>query len=235
MRGTATPYRPARPRLEALRPALLVLLLAGFLILPARADDEPGAFDYYVLSLSWSPAYCASEPEARGSRQCSGERSYAFVLHGLWPQYERGWPENCDTGRRPWVPEAQITRMLDIMPARGLVIHQYRKHGTCSGLGPKDYFETARAAFEKITIPPRYRRPGKSLTVSPGEVEDAFLEANPALTPETIAVRCKDRRLTGVRICLTRALTPRPCGPNETRARLCRRETIVMPPVRGGR
>src|SRR6476659_3186155 len=64
-----------------------------------RRQNRPGQFDFYVLSLSWSPSFCEASGE-RGTppqQQC-GARPYSFVVHGLWPQYENGFPEFC---RRP--------------------------------------------------------------------------------------------------------------------------------------
>src|SRR3979490_1711090 len=64
-----------------------------------RRQDEPGQFDFYVLSLSWSPSFCeeASERgnEGRSQAQCGG-RPFSFVVHGLWPQYEHGFPDYCE-------------------------------------------------------------------------------------------------------------------------------------------
>src|SRR6185437_7643363 len=79
-----------------------------------------GQFDYYVLVLSWSPTYCAEKGDS-DRMQCnrSDGRRYSFILHGLWPQYERGYPSDCQLPRRPFVPEPVIDSMLDIMPSRG--------------------------------------------------------------------------------------------------------------------
>src|SRR5262249_49131550 len=75
--------------------AALLGLTAG----PAAADDprqnEPGKFDFYVLALSWSPSYCDSLGERAQQQAECGERPYAFIVHGLWPQYEEGFPEFC--------------------------------------------------------------------------------------------------------------------------------------------
>src|SRR5205823_13549256 len=79
--------------------ALAVWLTVGIAdIAPAqdRRQNEPGQFDFYVLALSWSPSFCEASGE-RGTppqQQC-GARPYSFVVHGLWPQYERGFPEFC--------------------------------------------------------------------------------------------------------------------------------------------
>lgn len=210
------------------------LLLAAAVRAACAAGETPGAFDYYVLALSWSPSYCAEEGRTDRSPQCSGTRPYAFVLHGLWPQRESGWPENCNIGDKPWVPSQLVSSMLDIMPARGLVIHQYRKHGTCSALDPEAYFQTARKAFEAIRIPARYLSPRKPVMVSPRQVEEDFLKTNQGLAPEMISVACgRSNRLREVRICFSKALQLRPCGANEAQAKLCRLDKIVMPPVRG--
>lgn len=210
------------------------LVLAGLSGPPARAADEPGEFDYYTLALSWSPSWCETEGRGEQTPQCAGPRPYNFVLHGLWPQRERGWPEHCDTGGRDRVPPELIDSMLDIMPARGLVIHQYRKHGTCSGLPPAGYFALSRRLFETIRIPARYRAPEKPVLVSPRRVERDFLKANPALEPDMIAVACgRKGRLREVRICFSKDGTPTSCGANEAQTRLCKQDRLVMPPVRG--
>src|SRR5688572_27140473 len=120
--------------------AVALALLGSGAVLAQR--DEPGVFDYYVLALSWSPTYCADAGDRRNDAQCAprNERPYASVLHGLWPQHERGSPRDCRSDDRGWVPGPVADRMLDIMPSKRLVFHEYRRHGTCSGLGVDDYF-----------------------------------------------------------------------------------------------
>jgi ribonuclease T2 len=203
----------------------------------AQGRTEAGRFDYYSLVLSWSPTYCAGLRRSGYDPQCDrrdGKR-YAFVLHGLWPQHESGWPENCPTGFRPFVPQRVIDSMLDIMPSPKLVIHEYRKHGTCSGLGPEEYFKVSRHFFEKVRVPPRYERPDHAFTVSPTEVIRDFLSVNPALKADQLAVSCggPGNRLREVRVCFTREGTFRSCGRNEEARRLCRASRLYVPPVRG--
>lgn len=193
---------------------------------------NPGEFDYYTLTLSWSPTYCLEEGRNDGGQQCSGIRPYAFVLHGLWPQYERRWPEFCRTRERPWVPQSIIDGMLDIMPSPRLVIHQFRKHGTCSGMDARSYFDASRRVFESVTIPEHYKRLNKPLVVDPAEIEKEFLAANPQLQPDMIEVSCRRNRVREVRICFTRDLKPRTCGQNELGRRLCNSRRVTMPPVR---
>jgi ribonuclease T2 len=229
--------------LRALRPVCIVaaLLLSGFAAglagAPAFAEDRrqnaPGAFDFYVLSLSWSPSYCA-EAEERGnggrSQQCGG-RPFSFVVHGLWPQYESGYPEYCEQPS-PRLPRNIMVSMLDLMPAPGLIYNEWDKHGTCAGLPAKAYFETIRKARAAIKIPQEFLDVAGARTVTPAAVEDAFVKANPGLTNAGIAVTCNRTRLSEVRICLSRELQFRAC--DEVDHQACRRDDVTMPPVRGG-
>ena len=68
--------------------------------------------------------------------------------------------------------------------------------------------------------------------VAPDEVEEAFVQTNPGLARDAIAVTCDSRRLGEVRICVGKDFRFRSCP--EIDARACRRDKLVMPPVRGG-
>jgi ribonuclease T2 len=209
----------------------IAAMLAGAFAASAWAQGQPGEFDYYALALSWSPAYC--EGQGQGDRaQCNGTRTYAFVLHGLWPQYKRGWPQDCSTSEKPWVPQPLIDKMLDIMPSPKLVIHEYKKHGTCSGLAPEAYFDLARRLYAKIKIPERFREPKDAAAVSVAEVQGEFLNANPELKPAMIGVVCRDARVSELRICFGRDEKLAACGDNEDQRKLCSTGKLIMPPVR---
>lgn len=207
----------------------------------ARQDRNSGGrnvagdFDYYALVLSWSPTHCAST-QRNDETQCNRRdgRRYNFVLHGLWPQYERGFPGDCDTGRRPFVPERVIEEAMDVMPSRPLIIHEYRKHGTCSGLDPSNYFDLSERLFRTVKIPERYLNPFDEQTVSVDDLLREFLAANKQLKPDQIVVACDGsrNRLKEVRVCLTPKGEPRSCGRNETQRRLCSASRIYIPPVR---
>jgi ribonuclease T2 len=205
---------------------------------PASAQDQrqnaPGEFDFYVLSLSWSPSFCEEAEErgreGRSQAQCGG-RPFSFVVHGLWPQYEHGFPEYCQRPS-PRLGREIMTSMLDLMPAPGLIYNEWDKHGTCSGLGERAYFETIRKARAAIKIPPEFLQLSEPKTIAPGDIEDAFVKTNPGLTPTAIAVTCNRSRLSEVRICLSKDLQFRECGEIDRRA--CRRDQVTMPPVRGG-
>ncbi len=218
---------------SALACIIALCLLLGASTPRAAARDLAGAFDYYVLVLTWSPSYCRSEGKKRNDAQCSTSKRHAFTLHGLWPQYEKGWPEDCPIGKRPWVPRSVIEDISDIMPSKNLVIHEYRTHGTCSGLEPRQYFSVARELYERIKIPPRFAAPEAAHTLSPDEIERAFLDANAWLAPEMMSVTCRSENLLDVRVCFSRDLFPRPCGANEEQRRLCRADKIGIPPIGG--
>ena len=202
------------------------------------AQNEAGRFDYYSLVLSWSPSFCATQSGRGNGAQCNRRdgRHFAFVLHGLWPQHERGWPEHCPIRDSTFVPQPVVDRMLDIMPSQRLVVHQFRKHGTCSGLDAEAYFELSRKLFESIKVPQRFARPNQAFTVSPPEVIQAFVEANAGMRPDQLAVVCggAGQRLREVRICFTRDRGLRSCGANESPRRLCSSDRLYVPPVREG-
>jgi ribonuclease T2 len=191
-----------------------------------------GQFDYYALVLSWSPSYCAENGD-RNEQQCDRRdgRRYSFVLHGLWPQYNYGYPSACHLPRRPFVPDNVIASMLDIMPSRSLVIHEYRTHGTCSGLDPAQYFSTAHRLFGSITIPQRFESPPEAQYASPSEIRSAFLRANPNLEPDMLAVVCNGNGLKEIRICFSRDGHPRACGGNENQNKLCSGNRVFIPPT----
>jgi ribonuclease T2 len=206
--------------------------IAGIAAAQDRRQNQPGQFDFYVLALSWSPSFCEAAGE-RGTppqQQC-GARPYSFVVHGLWPQYEKGFPEFCQQPA-PRLDRNIVASMLDLMPAPRLIFNEWDRHGTCSGLSPNAYFENVRKARAAVKIPDAYIAPSAALTVTPDEVEEAFVQANPGLTRDGIAVTCSSRRLGEVRICLGKDLRFRACPDIDARA--CRREELVMPPVRGG-
>jgi ribonuclease T2 len=200
-----------------------------------RRQNEPGEFDFYVLALSWSPSYCEASAE-RGSEQrrpdpqC-GPRPYSFVVHGLWPQYERGFPEFCQVPA-PRLNRDIVASMLDLMPSPRLIFREWDRHGVCSGLAAGGYFEAVRKARAVVKIPGEFIDLKTTLMVTPGEVEDAFVKANPGLSPAGIAVRCDKSRLREVRICLSREFKFQDCQEIDRRA--CRRDRLAMPPVRGG-
>ncbi|WP_235974581.1 ribonuclease T2 [Stappia albiluteola] len=211
---------------RALVTALLVLLAAP----QAAYADRSGDFDYYVLALSWSPTYCERAGRKADPLQCRASKPYRFIVHGLWPQYERGYPDFCDTGARSRLDAGTVGTILDIMPSRGLASHQWIKHGSCSGLDPQAYFALTRRAFEAVRIPAAFRSVAKTERTSATAVETAFRLANPGLRDNAIAVSCEAGRLSEVRICLTRDLRFRSCPFVDRNG--CRSAGLTVPPPR---
>jgi ribonuclease T2 len=211
----------------------LILVSAATAAAQDRRQNAPGEFDFYVLSLSWSPSFCeaASERGNSGRSQVQCERPFSFVVHGLWPQYERGFPEYCQRPS-PRLDRNIMSSMLDLMPAPGLIFNEWDKHGTCSGLGARAYFENIRKARAAVKIPEEFLQLSESKSISPDALEAAFIKVNPGLSSSAISVTCTSRRLSEVRVCMSKDLQFRACEEIDRRA--CRRDEVVMPPVRGG-
>lgn len=210
----------------------LALILAAFASMAACAQSAstaspPGQFDFYVLSLSWSPSYCEAAGDKRKDPQCA--RPFGFVVHGLWPQFERGFPSDCGADGR--LPQSLIQAQLDIFPAPGLVVHEWRKHGTCSGLDAAAYFETVRKAFARMTIPAPLARIEKPQFTAPGDIAKEFISANKGLEANSFAVVCDRQRLQEVRVCLNKDLkTFHPCP--QVVSGQCKSAKTYMPAMR---
>src|SRR4051812_37168828 len=220
----------------AIRLVLYALFLGILTVAPAAAQDrrqnQAGQFDFYVLALSWSPSFCeASAERGRESKEQCGPRPFSFVVHGLWPQYEKGFPEYCQVPA-PRLNRNIVSSMLDLMPSPRLVFHEWDRHGTCSGLNPRAYFDIVRKARAVVKIPEQYLELKEPLAVTPDEVEEAFVKTNPGLGRGGVAVTCDSKRMSEVRICISREFGFRDCPDIDRRT--CRRDKLVMPPVRGG-
>jgi ribonuclease T2 len=197
--------------------ALLLPVAAG-----AQKKGKPGVFDYYLLTLSWSPEFCSTSPN---DPQCTGNHHFGFVVHGMWPQFQNGtWPQNCS--RRPGLSDP--TAMLQIMPSKTLISHEWQKHGTCSGLSAQDYFGLTRRAFQGIRIPALLDAPATSADIGPSDLRAALRTANPALSDETFTIICRGKQLSEVRFCLDKDLKPVSCHAKDS----CSRSDIIIPPVR---
>lgn len=191
------------------------------------AVPQGSGFDFYVLALSWSPAYCAREGRKADPRQCNVSKPYGFIVHGLWPQYERGAPDFCDAGNPS---RSDIDSVLDLTPSPGLIRHEWEKHGSCSGLSAKDYFSVMRAARNKIQTPPQFNNPRQAVKLSAQQVKQAFIRANPDLTAQAIAGACPQNNFAEVRICMDKALNFRAC-PEVDRAG-CKSQSVTIEPMK---
>jgi ribonuclease T2 len=167
--------------------------------LKAPSQDVPGQFDFYVLSLSWSPNYCATNG-SQDKQQCAGNRRLGFVLHGLWPQFNRGWPSNCT--REALNPSIQ-RQFPDLYPNSSLYNHEWSKHGTCSGLSQQQYHQLAADLKAEVKIPARYNKPKQPFRTTLIELKQEFIRTNPNLSVDRIAPMCSGsgRFLQEVAIC----------------------------------
>jgi ribonuclease T2 len=207
------------------------MLLALLLATPSQLRARP--IDHYVLALSWSPSFCAAPEGESEAMQCRGSASYGFIVHGLWPQYSKGWPQYCPAQER-WIPDKMISSMLPLMPSKRLVIYEWRKHGTCSGLSMGAYFALIQRLFGKVRIPARYLSSARAVTATPAAIISDFMEANPGLKSSMIGLACRPSArtasLTEIRICFSPAGEFTHCS---SRGRSdCQAETLVLPPVK---
>ncbi|MFK7875504.1 MAG: ribonuclease T [Paracoccaceae bacterium] len=209
-----------------MRSILIWLFSAG---LAFANGEKSGEFDYYVLALSWSPNWCELEGDARNSPQCDAKHDHGWVLHGLWPQFHKGWPAFCPTTQR--APSRAMTKdMGDIMGTSGLAWHQWKKHGTCSGLSARDYYALSRDAYQTVTRPQIFRKLDRSVKLPAAVVEEAFLKANPNFDPDGVTITCRSGHIQEARICLSKSLDPVPCGQDVIRD--CKLKDALFTPIR---
>lgn len=221
--------------LGLVRLALACLVLAT-LSIGASAQGErrgsaPGDFDFYVLALSWSPGFCsAGGGDDKGRDQCRTGSGLGFVVHGLWPQYDRGFPSECAPANRT-PSRIALEAARGVFPDEGLARYEWRKHGTCSGRSPSDYFADVRAARDRVVIPEPLKAPRTTQSFVPLDLERAFVAANPGLRPDMMSVACKGAVLQEVRICFSRDLRGfQTC--REVDRGGCRTREISVPAVR---
>lgn len=217
-----------------MRMTLLALaVLCGVAHAQTPSRDVAGKFDYYALALSWSPSYCAQPGVAKSEpRQCGVDRNYAFVVHGLWPQYERGYPQSCASSLARSVPSPLANAQLDLMPSPKLVQHEWETHGRCTGLDQANYFGAMRQMRGRIVVPSAYARLDKPLRVTATQVRASFVQANPGLSPDGLAIICDKTRLREVRVCFNRGGGLRKCSVSVRDQ--CTAGAVTMPPVRLG-
>ena len=218
-----------RRMIRALMAAFLTAVTATHATTAQAEGKRAGGFDYYVLALSWSPNWCAVEGDAKGSDQCDPRHDHGWILHGLWPQFHRGWPSYCRTAEAP-PSRRQTAEMADIMGTSGLAWHQWKKHGTCSGLSANDYFALSRQAYDQINRPQIFRKLTQEITLPASLVEQAFLKENETLAPDTLTITCRDGHIQEARICLSRDLRPVPCGRDVIKD--CQMKNAVFAPIR---
>ena len=179
---------------------------------PRRARPEkaaaPGVFDFYLLTLSWSPEYCLTHPS---DVQCAA--APGFVLHGLWPENTDGtYPEDCSNAPGPSDPGAY----KDIYPDQSLLEHEWTTHGTCSGLAPDAYFQLERQAKQSVKVPAVLAGKSTPAQETPAQILGSFAQANAGDPVGDFALSCGNNRLTAVQVCLDKNLKAISCSAVKT-------------------
>ncbi len=177
-------------------------------------SGQPGVFDYYALSLSWAPNFCASHSDPN---ECGPGKQFGFVVHGLWPQYAQGYPQSCSTQK---ITPEQQAKYGPVYASPGLITHEWAKHGTCSGLQPAEYFDLTAKLKQQIVIPDAYVRPTTPLRVSNADFAQAFKAANPGLADNGVLPFCSGggRFLQETHICYDKSGKSQSCSPAEVKS-----------------
>ena len=223
-------------RLSALVRFALAPIAGAIALLGTAATIAAGAppiatepFDFYVMTLSWSPGFCDLGGDEKSPEQCAAGAGNGFVVHGLWPDNRNG-PDPEDCGYRS-PSSIELFGARGLYPTTGLARYEYRKHGTCTGLSPRDYFAVVRYARDQLTIPPILQAPRERQRLSPRDIQQAFMDANANLKPTNMAITCVRGELVDVRFCLTRDIRAFATCP-KVYSRTCRSDSIFVAPVR---
>lgn len=184
----------------------IALVCAGVM-----AAQQPPAFDFYVLSLSWAPEFCANPSQAaRNPGECSTSKPMNFVVHGFWPEAEHGRsPESC--GKAGRVARGLVHDLLPYMPSEALINHEWATHGTCSGLSQKDYFTRVMLARAAVQLPVQITSIGQTEKDEVFRIEAEFAGANPSFPVGAFRVDCRNNALTEVRVCFDKNVKGRGC------------------------
>ena len=205
---------------------LLIVLTVTAVALPLRrhrsGEKSPAEFDYYVLSLSWAPSFCAGHP-SDSSPECKIGNHSTFVLHGLWPQARSGPPPMECAPARP-VSKSIVDRMIRFYPSRGLVQHEWEKHGTCSNLSSAEYFNQVEQAFASVKVPPQYSSLNRDQEIDVRQIEQDFAAANRA-PRDSFRVACHAGEMVSVEACMSKDLKYEACSSS---VRECPAEKILL-------
>jgi ribonuclease T2 len=163
---------------------------------------QPNAFDYYLLTLSWQPQYCATHTNGAGCGEHLG-----FIVHGLWPEDNNGdYPACCSNAPGPTNPSS----VADIMPGIPIA-HEWQKHGTCTTLTGDQYLSDIRQAFSQVQIPASLTTV-TATSLSRDALLAQFASANPSYPAGSISLVCSGKKLSAAEVCLNKStLAPQAC------------------------
>lgn len=173
-------------------------------------DKPTGDFDFFVLALSWSPDYCASNG-GDDPQQCSIGKKLDFVLHGLWPQYDNGYPIFCSTET---LPDDLKDEFSGLYPSEALFDHEWEKHGTCTGLTPEGYLLWSQELKESVMIPAAFNSPEEPFRTDAEGLKASFMQVNAEFNEDSFAVYCSGsgRFLKELFVCFAKDGSPTDCG-----------------------
>jgi ribonuclease T2 len=209
---------------------LLTVVCAGLAVPALSRKHKPavkpsdGSFDYYLLSLSWAPNYCADHP-GDNSSECKSGNHKGFVLHGLWPQSNEGQPPMSCTPASP-VASDTVRHMLEYYPSRGLIQHEWEKHGTCSGVSSQEYFAKVEQAFKSIQLPDQFNNQSGDKSLPPKDLDQSFADSNHA-PADAFRISCHAQELVGVEVCMSKDLKIQSCAKS---LRDCPANSVLMHP-----
>jgi ribonuclease T2 len=177
---------------------------------PSVTVETMSNFDYFVLALSWSPDYCATSG-GDDPQQCSLGKQLGFVLHGLWPQNNKGYPANCSAEK---MPQGVKIQFAGLFPNDALFDHEWEKHGTCTGLTPARFLALSQQIKNSVAIPAVYRAPATPFRTTTQQMRIEFTQANPDIPSAAIETNCSGsgRYFKELYICFSRAGSPITCG-----------------------
>lgn len=188
--------------------------LPGRVSVPRAAPDGPVRrlpVTGYTLALSWSPEFCKSrESRPAHRRQCSGrEGRFGFIVHGLWPEGARIWPQWCPARRPPSARELRANMCLT--PSAALLAHQWAKHGSCMTRSPATYYRVTRILYRGLRWPD-FDRLSREDKLTAGMIREQLVAANEGWRGEAIGVQLNERGwLEELQLCYDRRFMPAPC------------------------
>ncbi|KAI5059578.1 hypothetical protein GOP47_0025897 [Adiantum capillus-veneris] len=158
---------------------LLALILACTSVFPSLSFAQSG-FDFFYFVQQWPGSYCDLKQAC--CYPTTGKPASDFSIHGLWPNYNDGsYPSNCAGSS---YESALISDLKEELQAYWDTLacpsgdgekfwsHEWEKHGTCSGLDERSYFESTLALRKSIDLLAALQSAGIEPDDGSYEVED---------------------------------------------------------------
>lgn len=215
---------------------LAVAVSVNLLIL-GSAGAEKLDFDFYVFAMSYQPEFCYAK-RSENFEGCHHPRDFwktHLTIHGLWPERRDGsWPATCSKEPLDENVVHELQKDLDLYWPNikdeerddphytDFWKHEWSKHGTCSGLDQKSYFQ---AALEHFIDTPDIVGQNYGKKVSKFDLLEAY-------DNNVVLVCSKQRYLEEVRACYGmdpdgRPTTLVPCPPPVLSEASCGDEIII--------